>query len=90
MIHDLITSELFEKKSLAALIFLIDCGQELEFNVKGIKCFISCAYSKKYVSLYINEDEQSFDSVSELIANAIIEDMKFLEAWEQVELEYLL
>ena len=29
-VHDLIVTELFEEKSLAALIFLIDCGRELE------------------------------------------------------------
>ena len=88
MVHDLIVNELFEKRSLAALIFLIDCGRELEFKVNGNKCFISCHGSKKYVSLYVNE-EQSFDSVSELISDATIEDMKFLVLWEQAELEYL-
>jgi len=89
MVHDLIVNELFEKKSLAALIFLIDCGRELELNMNGNKCFISCDGSKKYVSLYVNKMEQSFDSVAELITNAIIADMSFLTAWEQAELEYL-
>ena len=89
MVHDLIVNELFEKRSLAALIFLIDCGRELEFKVNGNKCFISCDGSKKYVSLYVNKEEQSFDSVSELIANATIADMEFLVVWEQAELEYL-
>ncbi len=88
-VYDLIVNELFEKKSLAALIFLIDCGRELELNVNGNKCFISCDSSKKYVSIYVNKNEQSFDSVSELIENATIADMNFLLAWEQAELEFL-
>lgn len=89
MVYDLIENELFEKKSLAALIFLIDGGRELEFNVNGIKCFISCSNSEKYVSLYINKVEQSFDSVLQLIDDAMISDMKFFVAWEQAELECL-
>lgn len=88
-VHELIVNELFEKKSLAALIFLIDSGRELEFNVHGYKCFITCDNSKKYVSLYINEIEHNFDSVYELITNAMIADNSFLVAWEQAELEYL-
>ncbi len=88
-IHDLIVKELFDKKSFAALIFLIDCGRELEFKMNGKEYFISRAGSKKYVSLWENKNEQSFDSVLELIKNATIEDMSFLTAWEQAELAYL-
>ena len=89
VIHGLIVNELFNKKSLAALIFLIDCGRELEFKIKGKEYFISCDSSKKYVSLWQNKNEQSFDSVLELIKNATIENMCFLTAWEQAELVYL-
>ena len=74
-IHDLIVNELFNQKSIAALIFLIDCGRELEFKIKGKEYFISCDNSKKYVSLWENKNEQSFDSVLELIKNATIENM---------------
>lgn len=88
-IQDLIVNELFNNKSLAALIFLIDHGRELEFKMNGKDCFISCAGSKKYVSLWDNKNEQSFDSVLELIAYGTIENMSFLTAWEQVELGYL-
>ena len=87
--HDLIVNELFENKSLSALIFLIDCGRELEFKVNEKEYFISCDTSKKYVSLWVNKNEQSFDSVLELIENATIENMCFLTAWKQAELEYL-
>ena len=87
-VHDLIVSELFEKKSLAALIFLIDWGRELEFDVNGNKCFISCD-SSKYISLYVNKHEQSFDSVCEMIENAMIANMSFVAAWAQAKLEFL-
>lgn len=88
-LHDFITNELFEKKSLAALIFLIDRGRELEFNLNRNKYFISRDSSEKYVSLWANKNEQSFDSICELIENASLENMCFLAAWEQAELEYL-
>lgn len=88
-ILDLIESELFNEKSLAALIFLIDFGRELEFKLNGKECFISCSGSRNHVSLWENKNEQSFDSVLELIENATIENMCFLTAWEQAELKYL-
>lgn len=88
-IHDLIVNELFEHKSLAALIFLIDCGRELEFKVNGKEYFISRAGSTKYVSLWESKYEQSFESVIKLIENATLENMVFLSAWEQAELVYL-
>ena len=88
-IHDMIVNELFETKSFSALIFLIDCGRELKFKVNGKEHFISCDRSKKYVSLWANKNEQSFDSVLELIENATIENMCFLTAWKHSELEYL-
>lgn len=88
-VHDLIVNELFDKKSLAALIFLIDFGRELELNMNEKKYFISRSGSNNYVSLWENQKEQSFESVLELIENATIENMCFLSVWEQMELEYL-
>lgn len=87
--HELFVNELFEKKSLAALIYLIDNGRELEFKAHGKECFISCSGSKKYVSIWESQEEQSFHSVYDLIKNATIEKVDFLEAWEQAELTYL-
>ena len=88
-VHERIVKELFETKSLAALIFLVEQGRELEFKVHGKECFISRHESKQNVSLWIAKDEQSFDSIPELIEKASIGDMDFLTAWEQAELEYL-
>ena len=87
--HTLMVKELFETKSLAALTFLINSGREVEFKVHGKECFISRHESKQNVSLWIAKDEQSFDSVPELIEKASIGDMDFLTAWEQAELAYL-
>ena len=88
-IHDLIVRELFDKKSLAALIYLIDFGRELEFCVDRCKCFISHLNSDNSVYLSVNGIEQRFNSVSEMIKSATIEDLSFLVAWEQAELKYL-
>ena len=88
-IHALIVEELFENKSLAALVFLMDHGRELEFKVNEKECFLSCDGSEKYVSLWVNNNEQSFDSVLELIENAAIENVCFVTAWQQAKLKYL-
>lgn len=81
-LHDIVAEELTDKKSLAALIYLICHGRELEFEIEGKEYFISCDKSQKYVSLWNNQNEQSFDSVDELIENALIENRAFLSIWE--------
>lgn len=88
-LHDLIVDELFEKKSLSALIYLINNGRELEFKLFNKECFITCCNSKKYVSLWIEKNEQSFNSVEELIVNAVVNDEKFIALWKDTELETL-
>lgn len=87
--HDIIERELLEKRSLAALINLIDSGRELEFKVNGKDYFISRDNSMKYVSLWDNKTEQSFDSVYELIENATIDNDTFLSVWSGVEIQTL-
>ncbi len=88
-LHDIIVEELTEKKSLAALIYLICHGRELEFEIEGKEYFISCDKSKKYVSLWNNQNEQSFNSVDELIENATIENSSFLSLWEKSTIQTL-
>ena len=88
-VHERIVKELFETKSLAALLFLVEQGRELEFKVNGKECLISQHGSKQYVSLWLDQGEQSFDSVLDLIEQASIGDMDFLTVWEQAELAYL-
>lgn len=88
-LHDIIANELTEKKSLAALIYLISEGRELEFEAEGRGYFISRHKSKKYVSLWDNHSEQSFDSVEELIENAAIENASFLSMWEKAAIQTL-
>lgn len=88
-VHDLIVKELFENKSLASLIYLINNGRELEFRVLNKKCFITCDSSKKYVSMWVENEEQSFESVEDLISNSIIENEQFIHLWKTAELETL-
>lgn len=54
-LHDIIAYELLEKKSLSALIYLIDRGREVEFELNKKTYFISCSGSNKYVSLWNNQ-----------------------------------
>lgn len=88
-IHDLIADELFQQKSLAALIWLIDCGRELEFTADGAECFISRSNSARNVSLWVNKEEQAFDRIDLLICHAVINGKPFLEVWERTELTTL-
>jgi hypothetical protein len=88
-IHDRIAGELLKGKSLAALIWLIQQGRELEFQVGGHCFFLSRDKARRYVSLWEGQAEQSFDSVEELLENAVIRGEPFLLAWEEAELTTL-
>ena len=87
--HDLASAELFDNRSLEALIFLIDHGRELEFRYRNQDYFLSCSGSKKYVSLWCGNVEQGFDSMDALISSASLQNTPFQNAWSDIELQYL-
>lgn len=64
-LHDLIIADFERTKSFSELIYLLGNGRELEFSLYGKKYFISCDKSSKYVSIWDNHNEQSFDSIEE-------------------------
>ncbi len=86
-IHDLIIAEFERTKSLAALIYLIERGRELEFSFNGEVYFLSCDKSRKYVSLWNDQSEQSFNSMEELIENAIISNSTLLSVLPEIQIE---
>ena len=89
-IHDLIAKEFEHTKSLSALIYLIEHGREIEFLFGGRRYFLSCSNSQKRVSLWNsqNQEEQSFDTIEELIEKATMENGKnLLDVLPQIQLE---
>ena len=86
-LHDRIAAELADNKSLAALIWLIRQGREVEFTAGGRECFLSRSRAERFVSLWDNQTEQSFDSVEELLENAAISGTPFLTAWKDARIE---
>ena len=86
-LHDRIAEELDRTKSLAALIWLVQQGREVEFTVEGKSYFLSRSRAERYVSLWDSQTEQSFDSVEELLENATLAGRPFLEGWEKAGIE---
>ena len=86
-LHDRIAEELDRTKSLAALIWLVQRGREVEFTVEGRGWFLSGSRAERFVSLWDNQTEQSFDSVEELLENAAISGTPFLTAWKDARIE---
>lgn len=89
MLHDWIADELIAKKSLSALIWLIDQGRELEFRVGDTVGFISGSHSAGKVSLWVDQIEQSFGSMEALIEHSTIHERPFCQAWKDVRIETL-
>lgn len=85
-VHDRIVDELFTYKSIAALLYLINAGRELECNYKNISVFISRDGSIKHCSLWVDKSEQAFDCVEELFTNAVIQEKRLKDIWAEVEL----
>ncbi len=88
-LHERIVWELLEHKYFAALIWLIECGRELEFSVDGVPCFISRSGSDRYVSLWADGNQQAFDSVELLIENAVIGQDRLMDIWDGLQIDTL-
>lgn len=87
-LHDLIVEEFEQTKSLSALIYLIEHGREIEFSFEGRRYFLSCSNSQKRVSLWSNQEEQSFDNIEQLIETAMIfNDVVLLDVLPQIQVE---
>jgi len=87
--HDEMTTALLEEKSLAALVYLIDHGRELEFDACGNTYFISKDKAAKYVSLWKKEQEQSFDHMYDLIEHGEVEGQPFFKMWKDCRISTL-
>ena len=59
----------------------------MEFSFNGEVYFLSCDKSRKYVSLWNDQSEQSFNSMEELIENAIISNSTLLSVLPEIQIE---
>ncbi|MBQ8397447.1 MAG: hypothetical protein IJX53_04505 [Clostridia bacterium] len=85
-LHDHIQKELLTHHSLAAALWLIDAGRELEFACDGHTGFISASGSSHTVSLWQDDVEQAFDSAEALFADADFAGSSLLALWEYLEI----
>lgn len=88
-LHDLITDELYKKKSLAAMMWLITQGRELEASYDGQSFFISCSGSSKNVSIWIEKEETPFETIEELVELGEIRGYRIIDVWDKIELGVL-
>ena len=86
MLYERIENELLKQKSLAALIYLLESGRELECEIGGETCFITKSNSPQYISLWHNGTEQSFESIEELLENAVLAGEAFLHLWDKMNI----
>lgn len=86
-LHDLIIADFERTKSFSGLKYLLSNGRELEFSLYGKKYFISCDKSSKYVSIWDDHNEQSFDSIEELVENAVVSDSTLISIWPEIQIE---
>ena len=85
-IHDIIANEFVETKSIASFIYLI----EVELSYKKYILFVSRDGAKKDFSIWVDKDEQSFNSVEELLLDGQIFGKNILEIWNEIEINSLL
>ena len=86
-LHDRIAAELADNKALAALVWLVQRGREVEFTAGGREWFLSRSGAERYVSLWEGGVQQSFDTVEELVENAVVAGQPFLSAWADARIE---
>ncbi len=88
-LHDMISDELCDKKSIAALIWLISQGRELEASYQKVTFFISSHNSTERVSIWMDKQEQAFSSMEELIESAEINGNKLIDIWNDIHIDTL-
>ncbi|MBR5554155.1 MAG: hypothetical protein IKV98_09960 [Clostridia bacterium] len=89
ILHQYLQDELFNNKSLGALVYLIENGREFEFSYKGNLCFISGSETQKEVSLWIDKTEYAFDNIENLAESKVFDNKSLLEIWNDIEIETL-
>lgn len=89
-IHDIIANEFVETKSIASFIYLIELGREVELSYKKYILFVSRDGAEKDFSIWVDKDEQSFNSVEELLLDGQIFGKNILEIWNEIEINSLL
>lgn len=87
--HDEMVTALLEEKSLKALVYLIDNGRELEFISGEHTYFISRDKAAKYVSLWKEKTEQSFDHMYDLIEHGKVEGKPFFKVFKESKISTL-
>ena len=88
-LHDMIVDELCNKKSISALIWLISQGRELEASYRKRTFFISHHNSTGRVSIWIDNQEQDFCSMEELLESADIDGNKIIDIWNDIQIDTL-
>ena len=89
MLHQYLQEDLFNNKSLGALVYLVEMGREFEFFYEGKLCFISRSESHTEVSLWIDKAEYAFENITKLIEYKAFENKSLLEIWDKIEIETL-
>lgn len=84
-LYEMITDELFNNKSIAALLFLLQGGRELTFKYNNEELSIT-RDGEKY---YLNSSKdciQTYDSAWQLLEDGKLGENKFLHVWKEIEL----
>ncbi len=93
--YEIIEKELLEQHSLAAFIFFISRGHELNFNYNNISYSLTWTNnpseqkSKILLSSSKQDETKKFNNIFDFIENGIIDGTPFLESWKDWILEYL-
>ncbi|MDD2496103.1 MAG: hypothetical protein PHE29_13030 [Tissierellia bacterium] len=86
---DKISNELFEKHSLAALVILIDAGDELDIYYNNILYGITWLNGILQLSSTKIEEIQTFKNTTDLVINGTIENRPFIDIWDEIVLNDL-
>ena len=86
---DKITEELFEKHSLAALVILIDAGDELNIYYNNIPYGITWLNGILQLSSTKIEVVQTFKNTTDLVINGTIENIPFIDIWNKLILGHM-
>lgn len=87
-LYEMIRTELWDKHSISALVFMLDTGREINFSFKELKGGAFRNEGKWLLTLE-NQDTQEFKTSWSLLNSGTIQGKKFFDVWSEIELEVL-
>ncbi|OGO86089.1 MAG: hypothetical protein A2Y24_04415 [Clostridiales bacterium GWE2_32_10] len=85
-LYDIIINELYEDKSISALLYLLEGGRELSFRYENEEFSVTRDKERFYLNSQDSKKSQIYVDAWQLIEKGQVHGKKFMDIWKDIEL----